>query len=85
MLPLLLALTFVGDVFPAKAAAPTKVQAELTSPSSTAQRLVITRQSDVRLDGRPCRYEQVPANAVITFAEVGPDRQTVLRIHFRRP
>lgn len=45
--------------------------------------LLITYQTEIFLDGSPCRYEQVPERAVITFAEVDSDRQTVLRIHFR--
>jgi hypothetical protein len=44
---------------------------------------VVTRDTEIRLDGNPCCYEQVPANAVITFAEVEADRQTLLCIHYR--
>jgi hypothetical protein len=54
-------------------------------PSSASERLVITNTTEILLDGRPCGYQQLPGNAIITFAEVGSDRQTVLRIHFRGP
>jgi hypothetical protein len=47
--------------------------------------LVVTPQTEVLLDGRPCRYELIPAGAVITFAEVDLDGKTLVRIHFRRP
>jgi hypothetical protein len=58
---------------------------DTTPSSSTKARLIITEETEVLLDGRPCRYQQVPSNATITFVEVGSDRQTVLRIHFRSP
>jgi hypothetical protein len=46
---------------------------------------VLTARTEVRLDGRPCRYADVPAGAAITAAEAGPDRKTLVRIHFRSP
>jgi hypothetical protein len=52
-------------------------------PAAPSVRLNVTAQSCVVLDGRSCRYEEVPANAVVTFAEVASDRTTVLAIHFR--
>jgi hypothetical protein len=61
----------------------TSVRSGQTAPTAR-ERLVITEATTILLDGRRCRYDQVPAQSVITFAEVGPDRQTVLRIHFRR-
>jgi hypothetical protein len=51
--------------------------------SGSGGTLVITARTKVLLNGRPCRYEQVPDNAVITFAEVDSDQKTLLRIHFR--
>ena len=44
---------------------------------------VLTEKTEVRLNDRPCRYEDVPANATITVLEVAPDRRTLVRIHFR--
>jgi hypothetical protein len=46
---------------------------------------VITNETEIRLDGRPCLYAEVPAGAAVTAAEVAADRRTVLRIHFRSP
>src|SRR5579871_4756364 len=43
----------------------------------------LTDRSEVLLDGKPCRYEDVPAHASIILLELAADRQTVLRIHFR--
>ncbi len=50
---------------------------------ATAPEFVVTEQTEVLLDGQPCRYEDVPARARIVRMEVAPDRKTVLRIHFR--
>lgn len=44
---------------------------------------VLTADSEVWLDGRPCAYKNLPANAMIVRVEVAPDRKTVLRIEFR--
>jgi hypothetical protein len=60
----------------------------VTEPAGTASHdepFRITRQTDIRLDGNPCAYEQIPPGAAVTFAEVGPDRRAVLRLHFRSP
>jgi hypothetical protein len=54
-------------------------------PRNPSERLLLTRDTEIRLDGRLCSYEQVPPGAVITFAEVDSDRQTLLRIHYRSP
>jgi hypothetical protein len=43
----------------------------------------ITTHTDVFLDGRPCRYCDVPKNAVILKMEVSSDDRAVLSIHFR--
>jgi hypothetical protein len=43
----------------------------------------ITDQTEVILDGRSCRYAEVPAGAGIIKMEVAGDGTTVLKIHFR--
>jgi hypothetical protein len=43
----------------------------------------ITEQTKVTLDGRPCRYADVPGGAGIVKMEVAADGTTVLKIHFR--
>lgn len=47
-------------------------------------RLHLTEDSLITLDGRSCRYDQIPANAIITFIELANDELTILQIHFRR-
>jgi hypothetical protein len=44
---------------------------------------VITDETAVFLDGRKCRYRDVPEKAHIASLEVAPDRKTVLKVHFR--
>ena len=44
---------------------------------------VLTQETEVLLDGKPCKYEDVPATASIVKMEVAADRKTVLRVRFR--
>lgn len=44
---------------------------------------VVTEETEVLLNGKPCRYREVPANASILRMELGPDNKTVLKIYFR--
>jgi hypothetical protein len=44
---------------------------------------VVTEETEVLLDGKPCRYKDVPDNATILRMELGPDNRTVRKIHFR--
>src|SRR5262249_51544412 len=44
---------------------------------------VVTEGTEVLLNGKPCRYKDVPDNASILRMELGPDNKTVLKIHFR--
>jgi hypothetical protein len=48
-----------------------------------AAELAVTERTEILLDGKPCRYEDVPERSSILRMEVAPDRKTVLRIHFR--
>lgn len=44
----------------------------------------MTKDTEIRLDGRPCPYEQVPADASIVHVEVTPGNPpTILAIHFK--
>jgi len=45
----------------------------------------ITEGTEVFLDGKPGRYEDVPDGAIITYLELAADERTVLRICFRMP
>jgi hypothetical protein len=43
----------------------------------------ITDQTEVVLDGRACKYRDVPNNAAIVKMEVAGDKRTVVKICFR--
>jgi hypothetical protein len=44
---------------------------------------VLTRGTEVLLNGQPCKYQDVPRHATIVRMEVAADNKTVLKIHFR--
>jgi hypothetical protein len=53
-------------------------------PSVTEEpEFLMTANTAVLLDGKPCQYEEVPAGAAIHRMEVAPDRKTVIRVFFR--
>ena len=43
----------------------------------------LTDKTEVLLDGKPCRFAEVPEHAVIVGMEVAADRKTVLKVRFR--
>jgi len=51
------------------------------SPSAAAD-FVITPDSEVKLNGRPCRFQDVPNNAVITKIEVDAESKEILKVYF---
>jgi hypothetical protein len=54
-----------------------------TAASPARPEYVLTHDTEILLDGKPCRYEDVPANARIIRMEVGADKKTVLKVLFR--
>jgi hypothetical protein len=44
---------------------------------------LVTERTEILLNGRACKYAEVPAHASITRMEVAADKKTVLKIHFR--
>jgi hypothetical protein len=57
--------------------------AQTASAPSPRDQYQVTDQTEVTLDGRLCRYADVPAGAGIVKMEVASDGTTVLKIHFR--
>ncbi len=43
----------------------------------------VTPRTEIRLNGEPCRYEEVPDDAIIVRLEVTADEKTALTIFFR--
>jgi hypothetical protein len=50
---------------------------------STVTEFVVTEQTEILLDGKPCKYQDVARDARIVRMEVAEDKKTVLKIHFR--
>jgi hypothetical protein len=44
---------------------------------------IVTDQTEIFVNGKACKYVQVPSHARIVDMEVAADKKTVLRIHFR--
>jgi hypothetical protein len=62
------------------------IKSLLSSVAATNDEFRITEKTEVLLDGRPCRYEQVPEGAVIVLLEtVSNESKEIARIHFRSP
>jgi hypothetical protein len=57
--------------------------AQTASAPSPKDQYRITDQTEVTLNGRPCRYADLPAGAAVVKMEVAADGTTVLKIHFR--
>jgi hypothetical protein len=64
-----------------------KAVPDVLVPSATArgpaEEYTVSDQTEVKLDGRPCAYKDVPRGASILRIELAADRKTILRIHFR--
>ena len=43
---------------------------------------MLTEATEVKLNGRSIKYNDVPETAQIILLEVGPDQKTIRRIHF---
>jgi hypothetical protein len=64
------------------AKAPAGALAVVTARAQSSD-YTVTEETEVLLNGKPCRYKEVPDNATILRMELGPDNKTVLKIHFR--
>lgn len=55
----------------------------LVAARAQASDYVVTEETEVLLNGKPCRYKDVPDNAIIQRLELATDNRTALKIHFR--
>ena len=60
----------------------TRAGAETVELSNTSE-FVLTEQTEILLDGKLSKYEQLPAAARIVKMELEADKVTVRKIHFR--
>jgi hypothetical protein len=66
-----------------RAAQRTEEPARAAREQDPRQELELTANAEVRLDGRACKYDDVPLGAEVIYLELGPDRKSILKIHFR--
>jgi hypothetical protein len=52
------------------------------APAEPKDEFTMSDQTEVQLDGKACKYADVPNDAQITLLEVSKDR-VILKIHFR--
>jgi hypothetical protein len=56
---------------------------EACALEAASDELVITEATEVRVDGRACKYEDVPKGAEIVLLQVASNKKAILKIHFR--
>jgi hypothetical protein len=71
------------DLPKARAAQPLPPAPEQRTQGEAEPEFVVTRGTVVLLNGKPCRYEDVPSHARIVRMEVAADKKTVLKVYFR--
>jgi hypothetical protein len=66
-----------------RAARPSAKALEVAAGRGGRSEYVLTDRTEVLLNGKACKYADVPSNARIIRMELAADQQTVLCIHFR--
>ncbi len=61
----------------------TRPAAELTRAAESKHDLMITAETEIKVDGRVCGLDQIPAGAEVILLEVGSDRSVIRKIHFQ--
>jgi hypothetical protein len=56
---------------------------EAGTPEEDDGKLVISDDTEVQLDGKASKLEEVPKTAEVILMELGKDKKSVLKIHFR--
>jgi hypothetical protein len=75
--------TTFGNYPPVEKSSQTVTRALATAAAKTNSEFVLTHRTEVLLDGKPCKYEEVPGHASIERMELAADKKTVVRIQFR--
>jgi hypothetical protein len=63
-----------------------KVPPRLVNRSESSERkdeLVVTDDTEIKLDGRDCKYADVPKDAEIILLDLSADKKAIKKIHFR--
>jgi hypothetical protein len=61
---------------------PLGTETEFNKPGQSEE-FTVTNETEVTLNGRACKYKDIPGTARIIHLEVASDKKTVLRIDFR--
>ena len=56
---------------------------EQVAARQTKSEFFVTERTEITVNGKACRYEEVPRDARIVQMELAADKKTVLKIHFR--
>jgi hypothetical protein len=82
-----------ASLVPRKASSPLGKEAQVSKLSGRTleqaagvqdrSEFIVTERTEILLDGKPCKYADVPQQARIVLMEVAADNKTVLKIHFR--
>lgn len=64
---------------------PPDAPAPKAAPAAEEPRLVINDQTEVLLDGKACKFADVPPGASVVNLSVAADRKTILKIYFESP
>ena len=67
----------------AQAAKPSTRVPEQARGETPQAEFVLTSETEILLNGKPCSYEEIPDHASIVRMDVAADKKTVLKIHFR--
>jgi hypothetical protein len=59
------------------------VAREVLVAAESTPEFVLTERTEVWLNGKACKYEEIPGHATIVLLEVAMDKRTILKIHFR--
>jgi hypothetical protein len=45
--------------------------------------LEVSDDTEIKLDGKTCKFEDIPENAEIILVEVAKDKKSILKLHYR--
>jgi hypothetical protein len=76
-------LPVIGTSGPSGKVAKLTAEEGASAIRGTSSGFLVTDQTEVTLNGQSCKYAEIPSHASILRMEVGPDKKTVLKIHFR--
>lgn len=89
-LPILVVLLFgslASGASPQRTETPVRLAEVLpvrsATPANARPQYVMTSETEILLDGRPCKFAQVPTSATIVQMEVSEDGRSILKVHFR--